>query len=58
MILPYLRRLLESKKAATVTRKRVHQLASRVEPDDEILQAFHDKFNEVMAVGMSDESDV
>ena len=51
VILPYLRRLFESKKAAVVTLKRVDLVMDVMEPDEEIKMAFQQKYEEEMKVG-------
>lgn len=50
IILPYLRRLVETKKSAAVTQKRIETLSDVVEPDEEIKQVFNEKYNELLNV--------
>lgn len=52
IIFPYLRRLFETHKSVCVTRKRIEMNTSYMIPDDEIKQAFTQKFNEVYMVGI------
>lgn len=51
IILPYLRRLVETKKSAAVTQKRIESMSDVVEPDEEIKQVFNEKYNELLNVG-------
>ncbi|KAK8796112.1 hypothetical protein JH06_2783 [Blastocystis sp. subtype 4] len=48
VIFPYLRRLLETQKAAMVTKRRVDFLNEQIQPDDEIRRVFQEKFDEAM----------
>ena len=50
VILPYLRRLFETKKAAAVTEKRIRGIIGVEKPDEEIQQVFDQKFDEVFHV--------
>ena len=50
VIFPYLRRLLETQKAALVTKRRVDFLNDQIQPDEEIRRAFQEKFEETMRV--------
>ena len=50
IILPYLRRLFETSKSASVTRKRVESVSDIREPDEEIMEAFTQKYNELLQV--------
>lgn len=50
VIFPYLRRLLESHKAASVTKRRVDFLNEQIQPDDEIRRVFNEKYAEAMQV--------
>ena len=52
VIFPYLRRLLETQKAALVTKRRVDFLNDQIQPDEEIRRAFQEKFEETMRVGV------
>lgn len=51
VIFPYLRRLLETQKAATVTKRRVEFLNEQIQPDAEIQHVFQEKYDEAMRVG-------
>ena len=48
MILPYLRRLFETRKAVTVTKKRAEAMASTVEPDEEVKEAYEDLYRSIV----------
>lgn len=50
IIFPYLRRLFETRKSATVTRKRIERINTFCEPDDEIKTVFNEKVNEYLHV--------
>lgn len=54
VIFPYLRRLLETQKAAMVTKRRVDFLNEQIQPDDEIRRVFQEKFDDAMRVGDRD----
>ena len=50
VIFPYLRRLLDTQKAAIVTKRRVDFLNEQIQPDIEIKRAFQEKYDEAMRV--------
>ena len=50
IILPYIRRLFESKKSLVVTKKRVEQLRSEILPDKEIMEDYQMRFDSEMQV--------
>ena len=54
IILPYLRRLFETRKSASVTRKRIENMQPMCEPDEEIKSVFNEKMSELMRVGIED----
>ena len=51
VIFPYLRRLLDTQKAAIVTKRRVDFLNEQIQPDIEVKRIFHEKYEEAMRVG-------
>ena len=50
VILPYLRRLFETKKSAMVTLKRAENASRVITPDEEIKRVFFDKMSELLNV--------
>ena len=54
VIFPYLRRLLETQKAAQVTKRRVDTLNEQIPPSAEIRHAFEEKIREEMSVWKKD----
>ena len=48
IVFPFLRRLFETQKAATVTLRRVQDVISGSEPDSEVKAAFNKKYLEIM----------
>lgn len=53
VIFPYIRRLLETQKAALVTKRRVDSLNEQIQPDEEVRRAYQAKFEEIMNVRIS-----
>ena len=51
IIFPYLRRLFETHKSVCVTRRRIETNVIFAMPDEEIKQAFNQKYNEIYMVG-------
>ena len=51
IIFPYLRRLFETHKSVCVTRRRIETNVNFAMPDEEIKQAFNQKYNEIYMVG-------
>lgn len=51
VIFPYVRRLLETQKAAAVTKRRVELLNEQIQPDDQIRRAYQEKYEELLIVG-------
>lgn len=54
VIFPYLRRLLETQKAAQVTKRRVDSLNEQLPPSAEIQHALEEKMREEMSVWLKD----
>ena len=50
IIFPYLRRLFETHKSVCVTRRRIEANVNFAMPDEEIKQAFNQKYNEIYMV--------
>lgn len=50
VIFPYIRRLVETQKAAQVTKRRVDVLIDQIQPDEDIRRAYQEKIAEVMNV--------
>lgn len=53
MILPYLRRLFETRKSALVTLKRAEAASRNVLPDDEIKNAYTERMTQLLNVVFS-----
>ena len=50
VIFPYLRRLLETQKAAAVTKRRVDDLNEQIQPDEEVRRSYQQKYEEILSV--------
>ena len=50
VIFPYLRRLLETQKAAGVTKRRVDELNEQIQPDEEVRRTYQQKYEEILNV--------
>ena len=53
VILPYLRRLFETRKSALVTLKRAEAASRNVLPDDEIKNAYTERMTQLLNVALS-----